>query len=161
MTCDDEDEQSEFVIGKILEHREQGIPLKQQAVLFRASHHAIALELDLAGHNIPFRKFGGLKFVETAHVKDLVSILRLAENPRDVVAAVRVLSLLPGIGPKRARALFDVSGRGEWRFSGVAELQAAGGRRMFLAEADPAYARTGRPLARRRADADSRCPHFL
>ena len=108
VTCEDDDDQSEFVIGKILEHREQGIPLKQQAVLFRASHHAIALELDLAGHNIPFRKYGGLKFAETAHVKDLVSILRLAENPRDVVAAVRVLSLLPGIGPKRARALFDV-----------------------------------------------------
>ncbi len=108
VTCQDEDEQSAFVIHAILEHREQGIPLKQQAVLFRASHHAIALELDLAAHNIPFRKYGGLKFAETAHVKDLVALLRLAENPRDVVAAVRVLSLLPGIGPRRAKTLFGV-----------------------------------------------------
>ena len=92
-----------FVIRTVLGHREQGIPLKQQAVLFRGSHHAITLQLELAHHNIPFRMFGGRKFVETAHVKDLLSILRLAENPRDVVAAVRVLSLLPDIGPKRAR----------------------------------------------------------
>ena len=70
VTCEDQDEQSEFVIRTILEHREQGIPLKQQAVLFRSSHHAIALELDLARYNIPFRKYGGPEFVETAHVKD-------------------------------------------------------------------------------------------
>ena len=108
LPCEDEYEQTDFVIRAVLEHREQGILLKQQAVLYRSSHHAIALELELARNNIPFRKFGGLKFVETAHVKDLMSILRLAENPRDTVAAVRVLSLLPGIGPKRALALFDV-----------------------------------------------------
>jgi DNA helicase-2/ATP-dependent DNA helicase PcrA len=106
VTCEDEDEQNDFLIQAILEHREQGIPLKQQAVLYRSSHHAITLELVLARQRIPFRKFGGRKFVETAHVKDLMAILRLAENPRDVVAAVRVLSLLPGIGVKKALALF-------------------------------------------------------
>jgi DNA helicase-2/ATP-dependent DNA helicase PcrA len=129
VTCEDEDRQTDFVVRSILEHREQGIPLKQQAVLFRASHHAIALELELARNNIPFRKFGGMKFVETTHVKDLVSILRLAENPRDVVAAVRVLSLLPDIGPRRARALFDVLAKSSgdfraWRDCKVPEAAA-------------------------------------
>ncbi|MCY2986971.1 MAG: ATP-dependent helicase [Planctomycetota bacterium] len=107
VTCEGEDEQTDFVIRTVVKHREQGVRLKQQAVLFRSSHHAIALELELAHRNIPFRKYGGLKFIEAAHVKDLLAILRLAENPRDVVAAVRTLSLLPGVGPKRAAALFD------------------------------------------------------
>jgi DNA helicase-2/ATP-dependent DNA helicase PcrA len=74
-------------------------------VLFRASHYSITLETELARHNLPFVKYGGLKFVEAAHVKDLMSILRLAENPRDIVAGTRALTLLPGIGPKKAAQL--------------------------------------------------------
>ena len=74
------------MIRRILEHREEGIDLRRQAVLFRASHHSILLEAELAGRKIPFHKYGGLKFVETAHVKDLMAFLRLAENPRDVVS---------------------------------------------------------------------------
>lgn len=107
VTCEDEDEQSEFVIREILEHREAGIPLRRQAVLFRASHHSLALELELTRRNIPFHKYGGLRFVETAHVKDLMAFLRLAENPRDLMAGTRVLMLLPGVGPKKARSLMD------------------------------------------------------
>ena len=107
VTCEDDQQQTDFLVRKVLKHREEGIPLKDQAVLYRSSHHAIGLELELAHKRIPYRKFGGRKFVETAHVKDLLAILRLAENPHDTVAAVRVLSLLPGIGPKRALALFD------------------------------------------------------
>ena len=91
----------------MLEHREAGLALRRQAVLFRASHHSLALELELARRNIPFRKYGGLRFVETAHVKDLMAFLRLAENPRDLMAGTRVLMLLPGVGPKKARALMD------------------------------------------------------
>ena len=79
-----------------------GIPLSQQAVLFRASHHSIGLEAELARHDLPFAKYGGLKFVEAAHVKDLLSLIRLAENPRDIVSGRRALCLLPGIGPKKA-----------------------------------------------------------
>ena len=105
--CEDEDEQSEYVIQRILDHREAGIPLRRQAVLFRASHHSLALELELARRNIPFHKYGGLRFVETAHVKDLLAFLRLAENPKDLMAGTRVLMLLPGVGPKKARALMD------------------------------------------------------
>ncbi len=103
--CTDEDEQSDFVVEEILARREQGIALKDQAVLFRASHHSVALEVELAQRNVPFHKYGGLRFLETAHVKDLMSFLRLVDNPRDGVAATRMLMLLPGIGPTRAGRL--------------------------------------------------------
>jgi len=105
VTCRDEHEQTEYVVDRILGHREEGTDLKRQAVLFRAAHHSAALELELQRRNIPFVKFGGLKFVESAHVKDLVAYLRLAENPRDMVAALRVLQLLPGVGPRTAATL--------------------------------------------------------
>ena len=71
--------------------------------MFRASHHSARLEIELARRNIPFVKYGGLKFIEAAHVKDLLAILRWAENPRDTIAAFRALQLLPGIGPATAR----------------------------------------------------------
>ncbi len=109
LTCRDEEDQTEHLIERILERREEGLRLKRQAVLFRASHHSLALELELARRNIPFHKYGGLKFSETAHVKDLMGFLRLAENPRDAVAAGRVLLLLPGIGPKKAQALSEAA----------------------------------------------------
>lgn len=114
--CEDEDAQTDFVVETVLEHREAGIPLRRQAVLFRASHHSLALELELTRRNIPFRKYGGLRFVETAHVKDLLAFLRLAENPRDLLAGTRVLMLLPGVGPKKARAMMErlVSGFTAW-----------------------------------------------
>lgn len=107
VTCADEDEQAEFLIREILKHRESGLQLREQAVLFRTSHHSMVLEAELSRHNIPFVKYGGLKFMETAHVKDLMAFLRLAENPRDLMAGTRVLMLLPGIGPRRARQLLN------------------------------------------------------
>lgn len=108
VSCEDEDEQTEFIVQSVLEHREAGIALRRQAVLFRASHHSLSLELELARRNIPFHKYGGLRFIETAHVRDLMAFLRLAENPRDIMAGTRVLMLLPGVGPKKARALMDL-----------------------------------------------------
>jgi DNA helicase-2/ATP-dependent DNA helicase PcrA len=107
VTCRDEVEQTDYVIERVLGHREEGTELKRQAVLFRAAHHSMALELELQRRNIPFVKYGGLKFVEMAHVKDLVAYLRLAENPNDAMAALRVLGLLPGIGPKTAASLAE------------------------------------------------------
>ncbi len=107
ITCADEAEQTEFVLGRILERREQGIDLRRQAVLFRASHHSLQLEVELGRRGIPFHKYGGLRFVETAHVRDLLAFLRLAENPRDLLAGTRVLGLLPGVGPRTARALIE------------------------------------------------------
>ncbi|MCX7426387.1 MAG: ATP-dependent helicase [Planctomycetia bacterium] len=108
VTCEDEDDQTEYVIRHILEHRESGIDLRRQAVLFRASHHSMGLEAELARRNIPFHKYGGLKFIETAHIKDLMAFLRLAENPRDLVAGGRLLPLVPGIGPTKARQLMEM-----------------------------------------------------
>lgn len=105
LCCSDEDEQTDLVVHEILQTREVGIALRRQAVLFRASHHSMLLETELARRNIPFHKYGGLKFVEAAHVKDLLAFLRLADNPRDVVAGGRLLPLLPGIGPGKARRL--------------------------------------------------------
>lgn len=98
----DDIDQAKFVAGKVLEHREAGASLKQQAILFRASHHCSALELELTRRDIPYVKFGGLKFLDAVHVKDVIAVLRLAENPRDRVAAFRVFKLLPGVGSQTA-----------------------------------------------------------
>ena len=99
VTVDDELAEVEFVVEHVLAHREEGIDLRRQAVLFRAAHHSDQLEVELGRRNIPFVKYGGLKFLEAAHVKDMLCILRWAENPRDAVAAFRAMQLLPGIGP--------------------------------------------------------------
>jgi DNA helicase-2/ATP-dependent DNA helicase PcrA len=107
LACTDEQAEARHVVEQIVQHHKAGIPLKQQAVLFRASHHSLAVEMELARKGIAFHKYGGLKFAEAAHVKDLVAFLRLAENPRDVVSGLRLLELLPGIGPKKARDIMD------------------------------------------------------
>ncbi|PDQ21188.1 ATP-dependent DNA helicase [Mesorhizobium sanjuanii] len=103
----DETEQASYVCQAILAERETGTALKAQAVLFRASHHSGPLEIELTRRNIPFVKFGGLKFLDAAHVKDMLAVLRFAENPRDRVAGFRVLQLLPGIGPSAANAIVE------------------------------------------------------
>jgi DNA helicase II / ATP-dependent DNA helicase PcrA len=108
----DEIEQARYAAETILHYRECGYPLKAQAVLFRASHHSGPLEVELARRNIPFVKFGGLKFLEASHIKDVLATLRFCENPRDRVAGFRALQLLPGIGPATAgRALDCLAGR--------------------------------------------------
>jgi len=103
VNAEDETAQVYYVVERILEHREAGIALKRQAVLFRTAHHSDQLEVELARREIPFVKYGGLKFLEAAHVKDLLCTLRWIENPRDSLAAFRVLQLLPGMGPGNAR----------------------------------------------------------
>ncbi|HSI59276.1 MAG TPA: ATP-dependent helicase [Ideonella sp.] len=107
VTVEDEACQADWVADQVLAQREAGLALKAQAVLFRAAHHSAALELELARRNIPFVKFGGLKFLEAAHVKDLLSVLRWAENPRSRLAGFRVAQLVPGVGPASARRLLD------------------------------------------------------
>ena len=103
----DDNAQAGYIVEAILANREAGIGLKSQAVLFRASHHSATLEVELTRRNIPFVKFGGLKFLEAAHVKDVLATLRWANNPRDRVAGFRVAQLLPGIGPGSAAKLLD------------------------------------------------------
>lgn len=103
----DEADQARFIADKVLENRESGSALKQQAVLFRASHHSGPLEIELTRRNIPFVKFGGLKFLDAAHVKDLLALLRFVENPRDRVSAFRVMQLMPGVGPTSAQRVIQ------------------------------------------------------
>ncbi len=102
----DDAAQAEYVVTRVLEARERGVLLKRQAVLFRTSHHSDVLELELVRRNIPYVKYGGLKFLEAAHVKDLLALLRWADNPRNRVAAWRALQLLPGVGPATAERTF-------------------------------------------------------
>jgi DNA helicase-2/ATP-dependent DNA helicase PcrA len=101
----DDAAQADYVCAEVLAAREEGAALKSQAVLFRAAHHSGPLEVELTRRNIPFVKFGGLKFLEAAHVKDLLALLRFAENPRDRIAGFRALQLLPGVGPGTAEAV--------------------------------------------------------
>jgi len=103
----DEQAQADYIVERVLEQREAGILLHHQAVLMRAAHHSDLLEIELGKRNIPFVKYGGLKFLEAAHVKDVLCILRWAENARDDLAGFRVLQLLPGIGPAHARRMLD------------------------------------------------------
>ncbi len=103
VSCADEAAQSTAVCSRILEHHERGVALRDQAVLFRTGHHSALIELELTARRIPFRKYGGLRFLEAAHVKDLVCVLRLVDNRRDELAWFRVLQLLDGVGPAIAR----------------------------------------------------------
>ncbi|MCH5373286.1 MAG: UvrD-helicase domain-containing protein, partial [Planctomycetes bacterium] len=123
ITCEDEHDQVEFVVKRILEHRGKGVPLSQQAILFRSAHHSILLEAELARWGLAFVKYGGLKFVEAAHVKDLLSFLRLAENPRDRISGQRALTLLPGIGPKKADQLLQLLTGSEGNFDAWIEAK--------------------------------------
>jgi DNA helicase II / ATP-dependent DNA helicase PcrA len=103
VTVEDDRGQADYVIDEVLKAREAGVLLMQQAVLFRSGHHSDFLEVELTRRNIPFVKYGGLKFLEAAHVKDLLAVLRWADNPRNRVAAFRVLQLLPGMGPANSQ----------------------------------------------------------
>jgi DNA helicase-2/ATP-dependent DNA helicase PcrA len=112
VTVADDAAQAQYVVAQVLEAREAGTELRKQAVLFRSSHHSDVLELELVRRNIPYVKYGGLKFLEAAHVKDALAVLRWADNPRNRVAAWRALQLLPGVGPKgaaRAWTAFEAS----------------------------------------------------
>lgn len=99
--------QSKFIVEKILELHEEGIELKDIAVLFRSSYSSFDLEIELNKANIPFIKFGGMKFVETAHIKDVLAFLRISLNPKDVVSWYRILLLHEGVGPKTAERILD------------------------------------------------------
>jgi len=107
VTVKDEIDQAAYIVEQVLANREIGMTLKQQAVLFRTSSHSNALEIELTRRNIPFVKFGGLKFLDAAHVKDMLAVMRFSQNPRDRVAGFRVLKLLPGIGPQTAGKILD------------------------------------------------------
>ena len=108
-----ENMQSKFIVDRILELREENIPLNDIAVLFRSSFSSFDLEIELNKANIPYQKFGGMKFIETAHIKDVLAFLRIAENPKDVISWYRVLLLHEGIGPKKAQEIIEKVNSGE------------------------------------------------
>jgi DNA helicase-2/ATP-dependent DNA helicase PcrA len=114
VTIKDEHEQTRFVVDRILELHEEGVPLREIAVLFRAGYMSADLEIELANRNVPFEKWGGLKFLEAAHVKDVVAFLRVIDNPRDEVSWYRVLMLLPGIGDTTARGIMASMAERGW-----------------------------------------------
>jgi DNA helicase-2/ATP-dependent DNA helicase PcrA len=145
--CADERDQSESVADRVLELYEQGVALQKQAVLFRAAHHSADLEIELARRRIPFIKYGGLRYLEAAHVKDLLAAFRLADNPRDEMAWFRLFQLMPGVGPATAKrainVLRDVDGtlplaQGEIqrRWSDVYDVLPSDAQEMSLALAD-------------------------
>jgi DNA helicase II / ATP-dependent DNA helicase PcrA len=107
VTVRDEADQARCIVERVLENRESGTLLKQQAVLFRTSSHSGPLEVELTRRNIPFVKFGGLKFLDAAHIKDMLALLRFVENPRDRVAGFRLMHLIPGVGPTSAQRALD------------------------------------------------------
>jgi DNA helicase-2/ATP-dependent DNA helicase PcrA len=107
LTVKDDHDQASYIVEQVLANRETGMMLKQQAVLFRSSSHSGPLEVELTRRNIPYVKFGGLKFLDSAHVKDMLAVLRFAQNPRDRVAGFRLLQMLPGIGPQTAGRILD------------------------------------------------------
>jgi DNA helicase-2/ATP-dependent DNA helicase PcrA len=107
VTVEDEAAQASAVVDAVLAEREQGLQLKRQAVLFRTGAHSLALEMELARRNVPFVKYGGLRFFEAAHVKDVLAVLRWADNPLARLAALRAVRLVPGLGPASVRRLLD------------------------------------------------------
>jgi DNA helicase-2/ATP-dependent DNA helicase PcrA len=107
VSLEDAQSQAEYIVNKILALREIGGSLKRHAILFRSSHHSDVLEIELTKRNVPFVKYGGLKFLEAAHIKDMLSVLRWADNPRNLVAGFRVLKLVPGIGPAHAKKALE------------------------------------------------------
>jgi DNA helicase-2/ATP-dependent DNA helicase PcrA len=120
---DDELAEVDYVVERILAYREAGLALRDQAVLVRASHHADPLELELSRRRIPYVKYGGLKFLEAAHVKDLLGFLRWAENPIDRIAGFRVVQLVPGAGPAFARRATEaIRATSPPSFAGLATL---------------------------------------
>jgi DNA helicase II / ATP-dependent DNA helicase PcrA len=137
----DEAQQARWVADEVLRQREAGTTLKSQAVLFRASHHSAALELELVRRNIPFVKFGGLKFLEAAHVKDLLAVLRFAQNPRSRMAGWRVAQLVPGVGAATATRLLDAMTEASDPHAALQAFEPPGAARQGWSELAALYAK--------------------
>ncbi len=127
VTVEDLREQAEYVAQRVLDNREGGVALRRQAVLFRSSSHSDLLEIELSRRNIPFVKYGGLKFLEAAHVKDLLAVLRWADNPRNGIAGFRVLQLIAGMGPASARRCLDFIAGAHYSLRALARFDAPPG----------------------------------
>ena len=147
VTVLDEQAQATFVVDRVLEARERGVDLHRQAVLFRNSDHSDLLELELMRRNVPFVKYGGLKFLEAAHVKDLLAVLRWADNPRNRIAAFRVLQLLPGMGPANAQRACEAFEAASFTWSSLAAHPVPGATREAWGPLVQMLAQIGAPGA--------------
>ena len=123
VAAQDEQAQTRFVVDRILELHEEGTRLREMAVLFRAGYMSADLEIELTNRKIPFEKWGGLRFLEAAHVKDVLAFLRILENPRDEVSWYRILLLLPGIGDTTARSAIDAMASAAWQSEAFGRYQ--------------------------------------
>jgi DNA helicase-2/ATP-dependent DNA helicase PcrA len=132
VTVRDEAMQTAFVVDRLLELHEQGTPLREMAVLFRAGYLSADLEIELANRRIPYEKWGGLKFLEAAHIKDMLAFLRILENPRDEVSWYRILRLLPGVGDATARAAIELLAHHQWEPMAIGAVRAAARSRPAL-----------------------------
>ncbi len=124
VTVKDEHEQTRFVVDRLLELHDEGIPLREIAVLFRAGYLSADLEIELSNRRIPYEKWGGLKFLEAAHIKDMLAFLRVLENPRDEVSWYRLLRLLPGVGDATARAAVELLTNHGWAPMAIGAVRA-------------------------------------
>jgi len=115
VTVRDEREQTRFIVDRLLELHDEGTPLREIAVLVRAGYLSADLEVELANRRIPYEKWGGLKFLEAAHIKDVLAFLRLLDNPQDEVSWYRLLRLLPGVGDTTARTAVETLARHGWQ----------------------------------------------
>ena len=125
VTVDELQVQAEYICSEVLRRREANVPLSRQAVLFRAASHSDLLEVELSKRQIPFVKYGGLRFLEAAHIKDLLAVLRWADNPRNTLAAFRALQLLPGVGPVHAREALETFAQSGYSFESLVSCQPA------------------------------------
>jgi len=130
----DAGEEARYVAGRIVELQKEGLPLKEMAVLFRSGFHSYKLEIELAGNGIPFEKRGGLKLTESAHVKDLLSYLRILVNDQDNLSWNRILLMLEKVGPKTAQKILNVLKASEYPLMALAEYPAAPGWQKGLME---------------------------
>jgi len=126
VSVEDDQAQALYIVEHVLAAREQGTALRRQAILMRSSHHSDVLELELIRRNIPYVKYGGLKFLEAAHVKDVLALLRWIDNPRNRLAGFRVLQLLPGFGPAHADRCLKVFEAGNHAFETLASYRVPG-----------------------------------
>ncbi|HSN71439.1 MAG TPA: ATP-dependent helicase, partial [Steroidobacteraceae bacterium] len=134
VTVTDDVAQAGYVVEHVLDAREKGVALRKQAVLFRSSHHSDVLELELVRRNVPYVKYGGLRFLEAAHVKDLLALLRWADNSRNRIAAFRALQLLPGMGPTNADRCFKVFAAAGYEWQTLRDYQPPAAAREAWAE---------------------------
>jgi len=123
VNVEDDQSQAQYIVEQVLRERERGTDLRQQAVLFRNGHHSDRLEIELMRHDIPFVKYGGLKFLEAGHVKDLLSIIRWIDNPKHHISGFRVLKLLPAVGPTTALKVLDFLQLNQYQFDSLFEFK--------------------------------------